>query len=72
MELYQRIVTKIEELRILIKEYHLLNVDQQKATRHMIYTLTGGFGKAIVSIFPQFQTIEEKIEIQKNEDTSNK
>lgn len=63
--LEQRMIKAVEELRPLIKEYNLLNVDARKGFRHQMYMKLGGFGKAIFekeTVTQLFQAAEVKVE----------
>lgn len=59
--LQTRMVIAVNELRELAKEYHLKDENEQKRIRHQIYTSTGGFGKLVTAILPQFKDVEDKL-----------
>jgi hypothetical protein len=59
--LHSRLIANVNELRLLVAEYHLLDEVAQKNIRHQIYVHTGGFGKAVVPLFGGFKMIEEKL-----------
>lgn len=60
----ERTIAAVEELRVVIKEYNLLNVDEQKAFRHTMYSKLGGFGTFIfkaADLPKAFKAVETKI-----------
>lgn len=54
-------VQNLEELRVLLKEYHLLSSDEQTAVRHALYAKHGKFGKQLKEIFEPFKQLEAAI-----------
>jgi hypothetical protein len=57
--LSDRLVANLEDLRLLLKEYHQLPDQDQKSVRHALYTKHGAFGKyAAKDVFPKFHTME--------------
>ena len=61
LELPQRLVNAVVELRHVVSEYNALDETAQKQARHLLYQRQGSFGKALVRLFPEFAEIEMRM-----------
>ncbi len=51
----------MDQLRLLLKEYHLSSEDEKKAVRHHMYQKHGGIGKLVVkSCFDEVKKLEDQ------------